>query len=448
MKKPVNSVFFRVTAGLLMLVGFVISAQAQTTPHVHTDRCATPAVEQLLRLRNPARQKQAEALERLIQQQQLTSKARQADDNTVYRIPVVVHVIHNNSSNFVGGTNNPNISDEQIQSQIRVLNEDYRRQAGTNGFNTSPIGSDTGVEFYLATTDPQGQPSKGITRTYYDKQTEFDAFSYSDLVKLSNIVYWPSDRYLNIWVTRLSGLTLGYAQMPMAADTLQGLPTGADVPDEKIDGVVISYVVFGANACNAQYRSYCQGRTTTHEVGHWLGLLHTNGDVSCGTDHVADTPPVEQLNRGTTCTSMFSECVRGQRTRNLTENYMDYSPDACMNMFTLGQRARMRAVLAVSPRRQKLIQSVNNPLGESDQLSIAMVPNPAQFEATAEVRFRGAKSLTVELLDLNGRLIQTRNYSTTTSTRVSLTVTNLPKGMYIVRATAGDETTATRLLVH
>jgi hypothetical protein len=445
MKKPVNRSFYRTTAGLLMLVGFVISARAQTTPHVHTERCATSAVEQLRQLRNPNRRVQAEALERLIQQRQQNPNVRLADDNTVYRIPVVVHVIHNNSSNFVGGTNNPNISDDQIRSQIRVLNEDYRRQPGTNGYNTSPIGSDTGIEFFLANTDPQGQPTNGITRHYYNSQTQFDPYLDADLQKLSTISYWPSDRYLNIWVTTLISPTIGFAQLPTAADTLQGLVRDSD---ERIDGIVISYAVFGANACTSVYQYYCQGRTTTHEVGHWLGLKHPNGDLFCGDDFVADTPPVEQLNTGTNCGPIYSECVPGRRTRNLTENYMDYSPDACMNMFTVNQRSRMRAVLEVSPRRYQLIQSVSNPLGESEQLTITMAPNPAYTEAVAEIRFQGAKLLVVEVFDVSGRRVLVRDLFTTISTRVSFSVGNFPTGMYIVRATAGSEKASTRLVVH
>lgn len=449
MKKLDNKILFRTTAGLLLLVGFVVPAGAQpfgaNAPHQHTERCASQGVEQLLRQRNPARQVQAEALEQKIRQVQQGFGARQAaDDKTVYRIPVVVHIVHNNSSNFVGGANNPNISDEQIQSQIQVLNDDYRRKAGTNGFNTSPVGADTGIEFYLARTDPQGQSTNGIVRKFYDKKVQFDPYEYGDLKLLSDISYWPSNRYLNIWVTNLKGLTIGYGQLPLAADTLKSLP---DTADEKIDGVVISFTIFGANNCTPAYKLYCQGRTTTHEVGHWLGLFHTWGFSDCGDDYIYDTPPTLNGNTSTGCGPFFSECIPGKRTKNLVENYMDYSPDVCMNMFTTGQRSRMRAVLAVSPRRRELIVSTNNPLGESDQLTVMMVPNPAQIESTAEVRFKGAQALTVDLFDVSGKLLRTQNLPSTVSTRVSVLVSGLPKGMYIVRVTAGSEKAATRLVV-
>ena len=88
----------------------------------------------------------------------------------IYRIPVVVHVVHNNASNFIGGINNTNISDEQIKSQIIALNEDYRKKIGTNGFNTNPAGADMEIEFELAQRDPKGNVTTGITRTYVNKQ--------------------------------------------------------------------------------------------------------------------------------------------------------------------------------------------------------------------------------------------------------------------------------------
>ncbi|TAE27804.1 MAG: T9SS C-terminal target domain-containing protein [Cytophagales bacterium] len=448
MKKPVNRTLFRTTAGLLMLVGFVVSAPvvAQTPPaHVHTERCANGRMEQLLRSRNPERQQQIESLERQLRAYHKQAGARLANDNTVFRIPVVVHVIHNNSSNFVGGANNPNISDEQIASQIRVLNEDYRRQAGTNGFNTSPIGADTGIEFFLATTDPQGNASNGILRKYYSAKPIFDPFQPDDLKLLARISTWPTDRYLNIWVTDTEGVTIGYGQFPVGADTLRGLATNRD---NDIDGVVISYKVFGATACTPNFRSYCQGRTTTHEVGHWLGLIHTWGDSICGDDFVADTPPTQDGNNGTTCGPITSECVPGRRTRNLTENYMDYSPDVCMNMFTVGQRARMRAVLQLSPRRAMVVASSGRPLPESETLTVTMVPNPAQNVAIAEVQFKGAQAPTIDLLDLSGRLVRTQTLSSTVSTRVTIGVSDLPKGMYIVRVLAGSEKASTRLLIN
>ena len=418
-------------------------ATAQTNETNPANRCGTAQYEQYLQQQNPLRRQQVETLQQRIQQFSSQPLARQAQtlDETVYRIPVVVHVIHNNSSNFVGGSNNPNISDAQIQDQIAVLNEDYRRLPGTKGYNTSTISGDARIEFFLAQTDPQGQTTTGITRHYYDR-SEFNV--YGDWELASSIAYWPSNRYLNMWVVpKLNNDFLGFAKYPSAADTLKGLSIDTD---EKTDGLLISSQVFG-RVCPSVYRYNCLGRTATHEIGHWLGLFHTWGDAYCGDDYVSDTPPTESSYNGTTCATVYSNC-KGVRTQNLIENYMDYSPDNCMNMFTKGQVERMRAVLQLSPRRAQLIQSSTQPLPEAETLTLNLLPNPATTTVTAEVLLKGAKAFTVELIDLSGRLIQTKDYPSTTSTRISLSINELPSAMYIVRIKTETETQSKRLLVY
>ena len=410
-------------------------------------RCATAGVEAMRQARNPARKQQLndfnERVTTYLTQQRATG--REANDNTLYRIPVVVHVVHNNSSNFIGGDNNPNISDAQIASQIEVLNNDYRRKAGTPGFNTNSVGADAGIEFYLARTDPQGQTSTGITRRYYAQQTTFDVYSSTDAITLSNIAYWPSDCYLNIWVTTLKGLDLGYAQFPpiSASDTLRGLVYESD---ERTDGLTIDYRNFGVVTTGSRARVYGAGRTATHEIGHWLGLIHTWGDVFCGDDYVADTPKIESANQTTVCTDRFSNCGNG-RIRNQIENYMDYSPDACMNVFTFGQRARMRAVMQLSARRARLLKC-SVALPESDALTLNLYPNPATGgSVSADVLLKGFQTFTVDLYNLNGQLVQTRSYTDSPSISLSLNTIGLVAGVYVVRVKTGSETVSRRLLI-
>lgn len=452
MKKQGNSLTMHLLkTGRLLLTGFCVSmlagqvgAQTPATAPV-LRRCGSSEYEKMvLQLRDPARRRNVDQLNQLVEQVQLQQQGlRQAADQTVYRIPVVVHVIHNTSTGVIGGATNGNISDEQIASQLQVLNEDYRRKEGTPGFNTSPIGADTGIEFYLATTDPNGNATTGITRHYYSQKSSFDVFNDDEL--LSQIAYWPSNRYLNIWVTALANNYLGYGQFPTAADTLKGL---ISYQNELIDGVIIDYRYFGRRTGAVRSDTYCCGRTTTHEIGHWLGLIHTWGDGDgCAEDYVADTPPTKGPNQTSQCRTTYSTCVNGVQTRDLTENYMDYSPDGCMNLFTAGQAARMRAVLQLSPRRQQLIRALNA-LPETDRLTINVYPNPTlTADPTVDVQLKGFQSFTVGVYDMTGRQIRALSYTNSPSSRVSLNVLGLPAGVYVVRVRTDTEVASSRLLV-
>jgi Pregnancy-associated plasma protein-A len=288
-------------------------------------RCASAEYEKVLLSRNIDYVKKKQAFNQLIQQciavNRASNSGRKSAITDLIKIPIVVHVIHNNTSNTIGGARNANISDEQIKSQIEVLNEDYRRKINTRGFNNSSIGTDMNIEFYLADIDPKGNPSNGIVRKFVEKQS-FDPFSDEDQMELSNLSYWPSDCYLNIWTTTLSNNYLGFSQFPTAK--LDGLADPIEDSDltAKVDGVFIDYKFFGKDSQAITSKYYKFGRTTTHEVGHWLGLIHTWGDEDCGDDYVEDTPEAQGPNLTVICAEKFSTCS-GFRTRNMIENYMD-----------------------------------------------------------------------------------------------------------------------------
>jgi hypothetical protein len=264
-------------------------------------------------------------------------------------IPVVVHVVYNSSAQ--------NISDAQINSQIQVLNEDFRR-LNADRTNTpsafASVAGDANIEFRLAKIDPNGNPTTGITRT----QTSVSGFSQtSDNVKFTNSGgrnAWNTQRYLNIWVCNFSNDGLkGYATFP---DQLSTNPNN--------DGVVISFKWFGRNG-SAEF-PYDRGRTATHELGHWLNLRHIWGDAhNCSaTDHVNDTPNQYEQHWGCPSFPTTDDCT----TSNpgiMFMNYMDYTNDACMNLFTNGQIARMRALFDTQTgiRREMLTHAnaITNP---------------------------------------------------------------------------------------
>ena len=402
--------------------------------------------ERILQQRNPDRLRQLNELNKQVEQYlEKQQSLRQPAADVIYRIPIVVHVVHNNASNTIGGTNNVNISDAQILSQIQVLNEDYRRQPGTNGYNTSPIGADAQIEFYLATVDPNGQPTNGITRHYYAQKPSFDVFN--DDALLAQIAYWPSDQYLNIWVASLQNNYLGYTQFPTAVPTLGGLSPRTPDTNDRTDGSIIDYRVFGRQIGTVNRPLYLLGRTVTHEIGHWLGLIHPWGDSNCGEDYVADTPPMTDGSTAQqSCRQTYSNCDGKGQVRDLMENYMNYWPDACMNMFTAGQVARMRAILVLNARRAKVV-STAAALPESENLTIAVYPNPASSDPAVDVQLKGAQSFSVGLLDMAGRQLRTLSYTDVPSTRVILPVNGLAPGLYIVRVKTGSETVSKRLLV-
>ena len=239
-------------------------------------------------------------------------------------IPVVVHVVYRTAAD--------NISDAQITSQIDALNRDY---SASNVDKTNAPGvwagliQDTQIRFALATKDPKGKPTNGITRT----KTKATSFSTHDKMKhasMGGADAWPSSKYLNLWVCTLGGGLLGYAQFPGgSADT---------------DGVVILNIAFGTTG--TARAPYNLGRTAVHEVGHWLNLNHIWGDTSdcSGTDHVADTPNAQFPNYGAPSFPHIT-CSNGPNG-DMFMNYMDYVDDKTMVMFTHGQVARMQAALA------------------------------------------------------------------------------------------------------
>lgn len=244
-------------------------------------------------------------------------------------IPVVVHVVYRLPAE--------NISTPQIKSQIAALNRDYAAKNADKSKIPAVwrgMSTDTQVQFALATKDPNGKLTDGITRT----KTTRAAFGTGDTVKKKSTGgqdAWLSNRYLNLWVCTLDGGLLGYAQFP-------GGPA-------KTDGVVILNTAFGTTGTAT--RPFNLGRTATHEVGHWLNLRHIWGDTEdcSGTDYVADTPNAATPNYGKPRFPHIS-CNNGP-SGDMFMNYMDYVDDDSMVLFTPQQIARMNAALD-GPRRK------------------------------------------------------------------------------------------------
>lgn len=340
--------------------------------------------------------------------------------DTVIHIPVVVHVIWR--------TNSENISTQQIQSQIDVLNLDYRKMnSDTTNVAAGFSKSDVKLEFILATLDPNGNPTTGITRT----QTSTDDIGLTS--QYFNLVpAWNHRRYLNIWVCDVGNNLLGFAYPPNSPGVS---------PQE--DGVVIGTQYFGTlGNVSAPYN---QGRTTTHEIGHYFDLLHPWGNdrnPSCSTDDmIADTPNqgVEVYN----CPNTHTSCG----SADMLSNFMGYIDDACMGNFTLGQKTRMR--MALYTQRDSLQYA--NALGlvsvrEIDYLKKTQIfPNPSneafQFIFSNKVN---PKELTLEVFDIAGRSINFRTKQLHQG--YILELPDAPSGIYFAKINAGEIAVVKKLI--
>jgi PKD repeat protein len=277
-------------------------------------------------------------------------------DEKIFVIPVVFHVLYNKKEE--------NISNAQIYSQLDVLNEDYRR-LNYDAYKTPDIfnssSADCQIEFCLASRDPDGNPTTGIIR----KKTEMTIFSSeNDDMKYSSKGgddIWDRDSYLNIWICNLSNNVAGFSSYPGW--------------NRDIDGIVIFYQVVGRiGNHNSRYNI---GRTLTHEAGHWLSLYHPWGEVG------------EECNDGCTCSDLCTDTpvqyganyncpsyphYSCSDTSDMFMNYMDYTNDACMNIFTNCQKLRMLAILSTVRAKLQLSEGCNT------------VQNPPQIDFTSDIR--------------------------------------------------------------
>jgi len=340
-------------------------------------RCATTEYEKYLQESNPKRLNDAqfEAWVAPLVSKYKAMRSSSKTTGTVITIPVVVHIIHNGQAIGVA----PNITDNQVVSQITVLNQDFRRMLGTPGYNTKSVGADTEIQFVLAQQDPNGNPTNGIDRVSLC-QPSWSEVDLNTTVKPNTI--WDPTMYMNMWCVEFTDKTLlGYAQYPNAS-SLPGIDNVNGASNS--DGVVSSYDVFGSKSFTdgtfLLSSPYDEGRTMSHEVGHWLGLRHIWGDATCGDDSCADTPKHHDANYG--CPTVVNCDSNGNE---MVENYMDYTNDACMNIFTADQKARMITVMNNSPRRKELKTST-----KATPLSLFANDAEVKLEASCPVSICGA----------------------------------------------------------
>ena len=341
---------------------------------------------------------------------------KNAKAETVVTIPVVVHVLYKN--------NTQNVSDAQIMSQLKVLNDDFRKVNAN--FNTivpdafKPMAADLELAFTLATKKPDGTATTGIERKSVSSSFNFGNNYY----KTSGLPAWDPTKYLNIWVGKFDGYdeygdpwagTLGFAYLPDAAG-------------EPYDGLCIGYDSFGTmGTASAPFNL---GRTGTHEIGHYFGLNHIWGDEenSCGTsagdDGCADTPATKEPYFDTPTYPTNKYACTTTATGSMFMNYMDYVDDKSMGMFTNDQKTITKNTL-LGPRASLLTLGVND---IETSKSINVYPNPAGHFISISSPL--VKISEVEIFNTEGKLVKTAKLQ---SQNEQIDVKQLPVGIYYLR---------------
>lgn len=399
-------------------------------PLVAQRNCGTDAYRASLIKENPGLKEVFDNIDQKVAQY----IAMKGSPESAITIPVVVHVVYNDSSQ--------NIVQEQILSQINVLNKDYGRRNTDTTLTPAAfrsLATNTGIQFCLASRDPNGNWTNGVTRTFTtvtqfkDDQVKFTASGGHDA--------WPANDYLNIWVCKLADKLLGYASPP-------GAPASND-------GVVIGYQYLGSIADNngkfVLNTVYKYGRTATHEVGHWLNLNHLWGpdNGTCASDKVSDTPTQAQANFSCPAFPHVS-CSNGPNG-DMFMNYMDYTDDVCMNMFTKGQTSRMIASLATA--RQGILSSsgcmgaVNGLESLPFILSANLYPNPAGQSTVVEVRLQEQRPVKIKVRDISNRTVYETLTRATQHLKYKLPLNQFTPGIYFTEISCGTNTVVKKLVV-
>lgn len=387
------------------------------------------------------------------------SKLSSKNTAGVYRIPVVFHVLYN--------TQDQNLHDSVILSQLQILNDAYRhkhKDVGNIRGVFQPFAGDAEIEFYLPTQDPDGKPSNGITRTQTNIAMFANLFNdptiFNSLERIKSTTNgghdaWPTHRYLNIWVADMRDSTLERAFLyGYAAPPLNPLPpnwNAGQIP-AITDGVVVHSAVVGNNnpTNNGAYGK--DGKTMVHEVGHYLGLRHIWGDAAsisdtCSADDgIADTPPqAEASDPSVPCAALAMQNTCGSHLAgdlpDMWENYMDYSSNSCQVMFTAGQVTHMRSIMENQRAFLKAPLSIKTPSLFEETFSL--YPQPAS--GNININYAGDIER-IAIIDLLGKEVWNAN-GEQSNNRVH-DVLNLPPGTYIITLQSQGQKLNKRLIIN
>jgi Pregnancy-associated plasma protein-A/Secretion system C-terminal sorting domain len=347
----------------------------------------------------------------------ISSKTSEISDDMTLYIPIVFHIVYANAAQ--------NISVDQIQSQLDVINEDFSR-ANADASQTLDafklLAGNPRIQFFIGNRDGVA----GITRT----STTHMPFANDDLhlsLKGGKDA-WETDKFLNVWVADLGGQLFGYGASP-------GSPSFRD-------GVAVHYQNFGRHA-NA-IAPYNLGRTLTHEIGHWLGLQHIWGNGGCdSTDGIDDTPSQDHPVTG--CNLASVSCG----TINMVQNFMNSSTDQCMNFFTIQQSSRMRKTLTELRPGAFTIEHLVTALEDNTAIVTEIFPNPLRDDRSITVRLRKDRPAATSfyIVNLQGKVI--REFSIDAlSEEIEIDMTGEANGFYIAHVLSGQYEIKRKVIVN
>lgn len=444
---------------LLMVISFSLTAQNETE-HIHSERCGHSLLKKSMEAQYPGYNHAVESTFRRIKNQ--TENAAYSRTDHVYTIPVVVHVVWKESEE--------NISDERIEDQIAVMNEDYR--------STNPdfanlradfvdVAADAKIEFDLVqiirveTTDTYGIDF--ATGGLEDNKLKDSANGGSSAIDPST--------HLNIWVCNIQplaigpivlGQILGYAYPPIDISSypdLDNWPAEGLNTTPGYDGVVIHHPAFGGRDrtitdANLGGEITMEGRTTVHEVGHYLALRHTWGDgggisgiEGCTVDDgIDDTPNAGDNSQATGCVDTKNTCTDDvDDMLDMWENYMDYSVEACQVTFTQGQVDIMRGVLE-GPRMD--LPQINTSNTEVNQLleNVIVSPNPTSGMVSLALNSSSNEDYQITVRDILGKQVQ-QSINNNGNQRIEMNLSSLANGVYFIEIQQGNVRAAKKVVL-
>ncbi|PCJ64997.1 MAG: hypothetical protein COA58_12060 [Bacteroidetes bacterium] len=458
-----------------LVAGLSLNAIAQglisETIKQETPSCGSHAYMEHIDHQNPGFMKLANTHLQDMSTQVVNQKAKKGDDE-ILEVQVVFHVVYNNAEE--------NIGDSVFEDQISVLNECFRRQnADTSNLRPAFDGlvGDALINFKLATEDPMGNPTNGVTRTstsieYFGGVLPYGQGQNAEIVEWINDTFyrnisrisqsdkggmdpWDTDRYLNVWVGDLRILEpkvnnakeilfFALATPPVGHRNFQN-QVGLDELFEVLeDGVLMHYPIVGPNnpvLLEAPYNGLngiiTEGEMLVHETGHYLGLRHIWGDGPCSADDFIDDTPKTNNSSQYVCNSTRNTCVdtiNGVDLPDMIENYMDYSGSSCMNSFTKGQIWVMREVVRRGRTSFVSTEKLNNDF-------FNVYPNPSRTGYTVNLN-RFSQNTTFSVLNMQGKVVDT---GIVKSQKFKLEINALP-GIYFLEVRNGDIVQRTRVM--